>query len=68
MLHIVVTAEGLPASVTVQKSSGFTTLDDRAVEDVRKNWRFDPARKGGQPIQGQVIQPYIFKLEGTSSR
>ena len=61
LMKVMVTAEGLPASVDVSKSSGFERLDAAAVTAV-KQWRFEPARKGGKAISAYVIVPLSFTL------
>jgi periplasmic protein TonB len=62
---VLVTREGSAASVSVEKSSGSTSLDDAALDAVR-NWRFVPARRGAQPVEAWHLVPIVFKLEGTS--
>ncbi len=42
MLYVIVGADGLAESVTVQDSCGFSTLDRHALNWVRRNWRFLP--------------------------
>lgn len=64
-LRVLITREGLPASVTVEKSSGSGHLDSAALETVR-TWRFVPARQGAQPVEAWVLVPIVFKLEGVS--
>jgi protein TonB len=64
-LKVLVTREGLPASVSVEKSSGSGHLDSAALETVR-TWRFVPARQGAQPVEAWVLVPIVFKLEGVS--
>lgn len=64
-LRVLVTREGIPASVSVEKSSGFTHLDNAALETV-KTWRFVPARHGAQPTEAWVLVPIVFRLEGSS--
>ena len=64
-LRVLVTREGLPASVSVEKTSGSTHLDSAALETV-KTWRFMPVRQGAQPVEAWVLVPIVFKLEGVS--
>lgn len=64
-LRVLVTREGLPASVSVEKTSGSNHLDSAALETV-KTWRFMPARQGAQPVEAWVLVPIVFKLEGVS--
>lgn len=60
-LKVLVSAEGRPDSVEVSKSSGFERLDNAALNAV-KQWRFEPARKGGKAISAFVIVPLSFTL------
>lgn len=60
-LKVHVSAEGNALGVQLFKSSGFSRLDDAALNAV-KNWRFVPAKRGDQSIEGWVIVPVSFKL------
>jgi protein TonB len=55
-LRVRITADGLPASVELEKSSGFFRLDQAALRIVPR-WRFVPARLGDQAIEttGNVV-------------
>jgi periplasmic protein TonB len=64
-LRVLVTREGLPARVTVEKSSGSAHLDTAALEAV-KAWRFTPARQGAERIESWMLVPVVFRLEGAS--
>jgi len=61
-LRVLVTREGLPARVELEKSSGSAQLDQAALETV-KTWRFAPARRGAEPVEDTVIVPIVFRLE-----
>lgn len=62
MLHVVVDVNGLPTRVDIHKSSGFSRLDEAALEAVRK-WKFVPARRGDEAIGGgQAFIPIDFGL------
>lgn len=65
MLKVLVTREGAPASVSVDKTSGSAHLDSAALETVR-SWRFTPARQGTQPVEAWVLVPIVFRLEPVS--
>jgi protein TonB len=65
LLKVLVSREGSAASVSVAASSGSTSLDEAALEAVRR-WRFVPAKRGAQPIEAWHLVPIVFKLEGTS--
>jgi protein TonB len=58
-LRVQVLANGQPAEVQIAASSGYAVLDQAAVEQV-KDWRFLPARRGGQPIVSWVMVPIKF--------
>ena len=64
-LRVLVTREGAPAQVSVEKTSGSGHLDHAALETVR-TWRFVPARRGMEPIEAWVLVPIVFRLEGSS--
>ena len=63
---VVLRAQVLPSgrvgSVSVQKSSGHSVLDDAALA-AAKTWSFVPATQGGQPVAGTVTFPVQFKLQ-----
>jgi protein TonB len=63
MLRVEVARDGLPARVEVQKGSGSAHLDNAALEAV-KAWRFTPARRGTEAVEGVVTFPIVFRLEG----
>jgi len=56
-----VSADGLPVSVTLAKSSGYGILDQSALRAV-KGWRFQPRTIGGVPMTGTVEVPVNFSL------
>lgn len=61
LMKVLVSAEGRPESVDVISSSGFERLDKAAVNAV-KQWRFEPARKGGKALSAYVNVPLSFSL------
>lgn len=63
-LRVLVTRDGLPARVDVEKSSGSAHLDRAALEAVRA-WRFAPARLGPEPVESWLLVPVVFRLEGS---
>lgn len=63
MLRVLVSTEGSPLKVEVDRTSGFAPLDVAAAEAVR-NWRFVPARRGERNIEDWVRVPIVFRLEG----
>jgi periplasmic protein TonB len=62
-LRVLVTRDGAPASVSVERSSGHARLDRSALEAVRA-WRFVPAREQGEPVEVWMLVPIAFTLEG----
>ena len=60
-VDVLVKADGKPAKVAVSHSSGSVALDEAALEAVRQ-WRFIPAKKGGQSVEASVIVPIDFKI------
>ena len=64
-LRVLVTREGVPATVTVHTTSGSSALDQAAAEAV-KGWRFTPARQGSDAVEAWVLVPIVFRLDGVS--
>ncbi|WP_245964856.1 energy transducer TonB [Trinickia dinghuensis] len=62
LLKVRVLADGRAEQVTVITSSGHASLDDAAVQAVTA-WRFIPARRAGEAIDGWVHVPLVFKAE-----
>lgn len=62
VLRVQVTAQGTADSVELMTSSGSDRLDQAALKAVR-NWRFVPARRGGEAVASAVLVPITFKLE-----
>ncbi|PFH20206.1 energy transducer TonB [Burkholderia sp. JKS000303] len=61
-LNVHVLANGRPDRVVLAASSGHDAFDDAAVAAVT-DWRFVPAKRGAQAIDGWVRVPVVFKLE-----
>lgn len=57
-----VTTEGKCADVSVERSSGYATLDSSSVDAVRM-WRFRPATKNGRPVPSAQRVRFVFKLQ-----
>jgi len=60
-VRVEVSADGLPISVALQKSSGYGVLDQAALRAV-KTWRFQPRTMGGVAMAGTVDVPVNFTL------
>lgn len=63
LLRAMINTDGTVAQLSVQKTSGFSRLDQAALETV-KHWRFVPARRGSQIVPAWVVVPISFSLEG----
>lgn len=62
MLKVLVNPDGTPVRVELDQSSGSSLLDGAALEAVH-GWRFVPARRGAQNVEGWVRVPLVFRLE-----
>lgn len=62
LLRVQVGADGVPVQVDVVGRSGSRNLD-RAAADAVRQWRFTPAQRDGQPVEGSVDVPITFNLE-----
>ena len=60
VLWVVVGADGRTKDIRVQRSLGLG-LDEKAIEAV-KTWKFEPARKDGQPVAVQINVEVNFRL------
>lgn len=60
VLWVVVGPDGRVHNIRVQRTLGLG-LDEKAVEAVRL-WKFDPARKDGQPVAVQITVEVNFRL------
>ncbi len=61
-LRVKVGTDGRAISVDVDTSSGFTVLDKAAIKAVRQ-WRFEPARRGGIKVSGDAVVAIQFQLD-----
>jgi len=66
---VLVSAEILPngrvGEVKIRKSSGYAILDRSAIQAVRP-WKFEPAKKSGNPFTAWVDLPIKFTLNNNS--
>lgn len=62
MLRVTVSARGEAENVELEKSSGYSRLDEAAIQAVKK-WTFEPARRSNQVIRGIAMVPVSFSLE-----
>jgi protein TonB len=61
LLRVHVLDDGRVGEVDVEESAGHPDLDRAAAEAVRR-WRFEPARRGEQPVAMWVRLPVEFRL------
>jgi protein TonB len=61
LLRVLVSAEGLSETVSIEQSSGYDILDESALEAVKK-WQFTPAMQGETALASTVLVPIIFSL------
>jgi protein TonB len=61
LLAVLVDAGGRPQRVLVKESSGFSSLDEAALEAVEK-WVFIPAKRGSKSVPASVDVPIRFRL------
>jgi periplasmic protein TonB len=62
VIAVTVLPDGRGANPRIRQSSGFSRLDNAALEAVRKT-RFQPARRNGLAITSDFEQVFIFRLE-----
>jgi protein TonB len=66
IVTVEVGTDGLPREITLRQSSGYGSLDQAAIEVMRR-WRFAPAIHNGHPVATTVDIPLIFKLRRSAS-
>ena len=62
LLKVHVLMDGHVGEVVVEESAGHPDLDQAAASAVRR-WRFDPARRGNDPVDMWVLLPFEFRLK-----
>ncbi len=65
-LRVLVAVDGGIKKVELLQSSGVDSLDDSALETVRTQWRFVPARRDGIAVESWVVVPIRFTLTDVS--
>jgi periplasmic protein TonB len=63
LVKVMISINGTVGDVQLEKSSGFSRLDDAALKAVR-GWKFAPASRGSQAMATWVIVPVKFMLNG----
>jgi len=61
LLKVHVLIDGRVGDVLVQQTAGHPDLDQAAIEAVRR-WRFEPARRGNDPVAMWVLLPVEFQI------
>jgi protein TonB len=61
VLEVYILANGTVGEAKIKQSSGFSRLDNAALQAVKK-WRYKPARRGQQAIDFWYVQPLSFSL------
>jgi protein TonB len=62
MLKCYVSEQGKCSEISVVKSSGFEKLDEAAVKEVQRNWRFVAAKEDGKPVAAWHTFAVTFRL------
>jgi protein TonB len=62
LLKVRVLNDGRVGEVAVQESAGHPDLDQASIDAVRR-WRFEPARRGNDPVAVWVLLPVEFRLK-----
>lgn len=63
VLRVELDERGQVTQAGIAASAGSTRLDDAALAAVRQ-WRCNPALRGGIPVRAVALQPFNFILEG----
>jgi len=61
-LRCMVQESGKCTEVTVVKTSGFPKLDEAAVKEVQRNWKFVPGKEDGKPVAMWHTFAVTFRL------
>jgi protein TonB len=62
LLRVLVNEQGMPAEVTVQKSSGSSNLDEAGRQTVLHKYLFKPYMEAGKAVSVFVLIPMNFRL------
>ncbi len=62
LLDVYILPDGAVGEIKLKRSSGFERLDEAAIRAVRR-WKYQPARRGDQPIAWWYVQPIVFFLD-----
>jgi TonB family protein len=62
VVRALVRADGTVGEAVVAESSGYTSLDARAVEIVKSRFRYRPASRNGVPVEALIHQVIVWDL------
>lgn len=62
-LDVYILADGSVGEIKLKRSSGYSRLDQAALDAVRQ-WRYLPARRGSEAIAFWYVQPLTFSIDG----
>jgi len=65
VLRVTIDENGAVRSAKVETSSGDASLDLSALTTVRDQWRFEPARRNGMPVECEVLVPVRFRMRAS---
>ncbi len=63
LLQVYVGVDGKVTEAKVEKSSGFDKLDEAAMKEALRNWKFTSATIGGKPVATWYSIKVTFKIE-----
>ena len=63
-LLLTLNEEGRVTDASIKESSGFERLDNAALSDAKKGWRFLPGTVNGKPASMQLPFRVVFKMQG----
>lgn len=61
LFDVYILPDGTVGEIRLKYSSGYSRLDDAALDAVRR-WRYVPARRGNEPIPYWYVQPIVYSL------
>jgi protein TonB len=62
LLRVRIGADGRVEEAAVNRSSGTPSLDESALSTVRRQWRFEPATRGGVAVSYEALLPIRFTI------
>ena len=62
-LQLAIGADGAVQEARAEASSGYTRLDEAAVQWVKAHWRYEPAMQGSNPVSSTATAEVTFRLK-----